>query len=91
MAVEITEVQRELNGIEYLIEVEVYASLTDESFDHEFGTESAWGIEVDSIDISTVYDLEGNVITSRKIIQQLENILDIDDKEFEDLEFDFSE
>ena len=28
------------------IEVEVPCRLTDESFDHEFGTERAWGIEL---------------------------------------------
>ena len=91
MASVFIEIERELNDINYLVEVEVFAYLVDESFDHAFGTESAWGIELDSLDVITVYDQEGNVVTSRKIIQQLENIIDLDDSEFKNLDFDFSE
>lgn len=92
MTSEIAIVEKELNGNEYIIEVEVWAKMVDESFDHAFGThDPGYSIELTEIEISTVYDLDDNVITSRTIIKQLENMLDIDDKEFEDLDFDFSE
>lgn len=90
MATAYEEKEYNLNGDNYLVEVEIYASMVDESFDHEFGThDPGYSIDIEGVEIMTVYDLEGNVITSRKIIQQLENLVDADD--FEDVEFDFSE
>jgi hypothetical protein len=80
------ETYYELNGIEYLVEVAVEGKLVDESFDHEFGTESAFSAEVESVEIITVYGEYGKVITSRAIIGQLENMVDVED--FEDVEFD---
>ena len=90
MATAYEEKEYELNGVNYLVEVEVYGRMVDESFDHEFGThDPGFSVEIESVEIMTVYDLEGNVITSRKIIGQLENVVDADD--FDDVEFDFSE
>ena len=90
MAVSYEEKQYELNGVDYLVEVEIYAHLVDGSFDHAFGTHDPGpDLEIDGVEIMTVYDLEGNVITSRKIIQHLENLVDAED--FSDVDFDFSE
>jgi hypothetical protein len=89
MALTVEEKELEYNGVKYYVDVEVYGELVDESFDHEFGTESCWGVEVTGIDIATVTNEEGNIITSRTIISALENLLDLED--FEDVEFDFSE
>ena len=89
MALTVEEKELEYNGLKYYVEVEVYGELVDESFDHEFGTESLWGVEVTGIDIATVTNEEGNIVTSRKIISALENLLDIED--FNETEFDFSE
>jgi hypothetical protein len=85
MAVSYQEKEYDLNGVNYLVEVEVYGNLVDDSFSHEFGTEYLTSIEIDSVEIMTVYDHEGNVITSRTIIKQLENIVDADD--FDDVDF----
>lgn len=90
MAVTYEEKEYSLNGVEYLVEVEIYAKLVSGAFDHEFGTHDPGDeIEIDGVEIMTVYDLEGNVITERAIIKQLENVVDADD--FDDVEFDFSE
>ena len=74
-----------LNGVNYLVEVEVYGVIVDDSFSHEFGTEYLTSIEIEGVQIMTVYNEDGEVVTSRTIIKQLENIVDADD--FEDVEF----
>ena len=92
MASEIIEIERDLNGVNYLIEVEVWANLVSGAFDHAFGThDPGYDIEIDSIDILTVYGKDGEVITSRAIIKSLEREIDVDDNEIIDIEFDFSE
>ncbi len=90
MASEILEIERDLNGQNYLIEVEVFASLVSGAFDHAFGTHDPGpDIELDSVDILTVYNNNGEVITDREKIKKLEKEIDLDD--FNDVEFDFSE
>ena len=81
------EKEYDLNGVNYLVEVEVHGKLVSGAFDHAFGThDPGTDIEIEGVDIITVYDHEGNVITSRSIIAQLENIVDADD--FEDVDFE---
>ena len=90
MAVEYIEREYHLNGIDYLVELEVYAVMVDESFSHEFGVhDPGHSVEIIEFNIVTVYDDEGDVITGRTVLNQLENIIDIED--FNDVEFDFSE
>jgi hypothetical protein len=90
MASEILEIERDLNGQNYLIEVEVWANLVSGAFDHAFGTHDPGpDIEVDQVDILTVYNNNGEVITDRETIKKLEKEIDVDD--FNDVEFDFSE
>jgi hypothetical protein len=90
MAVAYEEKEYQLDGVNYTVEVEIYARLVSGAFDHAFGTHNPGDeIEVDGMEIMTVYNDDGDVVTSRAIIQQLENIVDADD--FEDVEFDFSE
>jgi len=90
MAVAYEEKECILNGVNYLVEVEIYATLVSGAFDHAFGTHDPGpDLDIDGVEIMTVFDLEGNVITERAIIKQLENVVDADD--FEDVEFDFSE
>ncbi len=90
MASELLEIERDLNGQNYLIEVEVFARLVSGAFDHAFGTHDPGpDIELDGVDILTVYNNNGEVITDRETIKKLEKEIDLDD--FNDVEFDFSE
>ena len=89
MAVAYEEKEYELNGVNYLVEVEIYAKLVSGAFDHAFGTHDPGpDIEIEGVEIMTVYDLEGRLITNRSIIKQLENTVDVED--FSEVEFDFS-
>ena len=74
-----------LNGVNYLVKVEVYGKEVDASFSHGHGIQTATEIKLTGIHIMTVYNEDGEVVTSRTIIKQLENIVDADD--FEDVEF----
>jgi len=87
MAIAYEDKEIELNGITYLCEVEIEGKLVDDSFDHEFGTEYLCSVELVSVEIVTVYDQDDNVVTKRRIISALENLIDIED--FEDVDFDF--
>ena len=90
MAVTYLEKEYDLNGVNYLVEVEVYAKLSSRAFSHEFGIHDPGGfdVEIESVSIITVYDEDGEVVTSRGILQQLENCIDADDFNDEDLDFD---
>ena len=88
MAVTYEEKEIELNGVNYLCEVEIEGSLVDDSFSHEFGIELASSVEITGVEIITVYDESDNVVVKRRIISALENLISIED--FEDAEFDFS-
>ena len=81
MAVAYTEREYDLNGVNYLVEVEVYAKLSSRAFSHEFGVHDPGGfdVEIDSVSIITVYDEDGEVVTTRAILQQLENTVNADD------------
>ena len=86
MAVSYEEKEYQVNGVNYLVEVEIYGKETDASFSHGHGIQTQTSTEITGLEIMTVYDLEGKVITSRSIIAQLENIVDTDD--FEDVDFE---
>ena len=73
MAITYQDKEVELNGVNYLCEVEVQGIQVDESFSHAFG----------------VHDESDKVVTKRRIISALENLIDTGD--FEGVEFDFSE
>jgi hypothetical protein len=68
----------ELNGINYLVDIEVEGNFTDESFSHEFGIERAVGFELVGLIVTQVQDEKG-IVTSPTIIKQIENSLDLDD------------
>jgi hypothetical protein len=75
----------ELNGITYLVDLDLFGEVTDESFSHEFGIEKAWGFELTGLEVVQVQSEEG-IITSPTIIKQIENRLDLDD--FKHIDFD---
>jgi hypothetical protein len=76
----------EFNGVNYLCELEIYGQFIDESFDHAFGThDPGHSVEIESVEIMTVYDAEGEVVTKRRIISALENLIDAED--FDDVDF----
>ena len=75
----------ELNGITYLVDIELCGEVTDESFSHEFGIENATGIELTSLEVLTVTNEQG-IVTNTEIIKQIENRLDLDD--FKNVDFD---
>ena len=49
------------------IYAEVEASITDDSFDHEFGTEHVQGLEIDILRFYQVIEKDGNVVFSSNI------------------------
>ena len=75
----------ELNGISYLVDIEICGEVTDESFSHEFGIEHATGFELTSLEVLTVTNEQG-IVTNTEIINQIENRMDLDD--FKHVEFD---
>ena len=68
----------ELNGITYLVDIELWGEATDESFSHEFGIEYQEGFELTSLEVLTVTNEQG-IVTNTEIINQIENRLDLDD------------
>jgi hypothetical protein len=64
------------NGLNFFVDLDVTAKLVDGSFSHGFGLESCKEIEFDSSDLETVCDHEGNVVTNRKLINEIENRID---------------
>jgi len=85
MSTTVYEHEIELNGITYLVDIELYGECIDESFDHEFGTEEAWGFELTGLEVVQVMSEEG-IVTNLEIINKIENRLDLDD--FNDVDFD---
>jgi len=85
MTTTVYEHEFELNGITYLVDVELYGEVTDESFDHEFGTEYLEGFELTGLEVVQVMSEEG-IVTNLEIINQIENRLDLDD--FNHVDFD---
>ena len=90
MAITYQDKEVELNGVNYLCEVEVQGIQVDESFSHAFGVhDPGSSVEITGVEIITVYDENDKVVTKRRIISALENLIDTGD--FEGVEFDFSE
>jgi len=79
----------EFNEKEYYVEVEVEGIITDESFDHEFGTEVQWGQEIVGAEVVSCLDEDDKEVTNKEILEYMDKY--IKDENFEDVEFDFYE
>ena len=83
----------ELKGIVYNVEAGLTAVLTDESFDHEFGTQEDWGQEITDIEVVSCLDENDKEVKDKIILKEITSIVedtDFDDEEFDFGEFDFS-
>lgn len=89
MSTVIVEIEVEFKGDLFYADVEVEGELTDESFDHEFGTQEAWGEEVIGAKLLSCEDDEGNQVTDKEILDFVKK--HIENEEFEDVGFDFSD
>ena len=79
----------ELNNLIYNVEVELTAVLTDESFDHEFGTQEDWGQEISDIEVLSCLDENDKDVKDETILKEITSI--VEDTDFDDEEFDFSD
>ena len=79
----------ELNNLIYNVEVELTAVLTDESFDHEFGTQEDWGQEITDIKVLSCLDEDDKDVKDETILKEITSI--VEDTDFDDEEFDFSD
>ncbi len=86
-ASELIETEITVNETTYTVELDLTAQLVDDSFSHEFGTEYLTSVELIEAEIETVYNEEGEVITSREIITQIENRIDLNDFDYVEFEF----
>lgn len=77
-----------IGDIEYQLEISVHGKQTDESFSHEFGIKEEYGQEVTGAELFSCKDEEDNEVFDSEILKQVNK--HIEDKEFEDIEFDFS-
>ena len=85
----IVNLEIEFNEKEYYVEVEVEGRMTDESFDHEFGTEVQWGQEVVEAKMVSCLDEDDKEVTDKETLDFINKY--IEGEEFEDVEFDFYE
>ena len=79
----------ELKNLIYNVEVELTAVLTDESFDHEFGTQEDWGQEISDIEVLSCLDENDKDVKDETILKEITSI--VEDTDFDDEEFDFSD
>jgi len=79
----------EINNLIYNVEVELTAVLTDESFDHEFGTQEDWGQEITNIKVLSCLDEDDKDVKDETILKEITSI--VEDTDFDDEEFDFSD
>jgi hypothetical protein len=79
----------EINNLIYNVEVELTAVLTDESFDHEFGTQEDWGQEITDIKVLSCLDEDDKDVKDETILKEITSI--VEDTDFDDEEFDFSD
>ena len=86
-ATKLIETEITVNNTTYQVDLDLTAQQTDASFSHGFGHESATEVEVIEAEVETVYNMEGEVITSREIILQIENRVDLEDYASEEFEF----
>jgi len=78
----------ELKSLVYNVEVGLTAVLTDESFDHEFGTQEDWGQEITDIEVLSCLDEKDKEVKDETILKEITSI--VEDTDFDDEEFDFS-
>ena len=82
MAQKTKQFEKELifNNKEYIYTFEITCELVDNSFDHEFGTESASGvqaIEIETVDLWSVkFERE---LTGTKLISEIKDSIDINE------------
>tara|TARA_R110000744_G_scaffold348724_1_gene454341 strand:+ start:231 stop:533 length:303 start_codon:yes stop_codon:yes gene_type:complete len=79
----------ELKSLVYNVEVGLTAVLTDESFDHEFGTQEEWGQEITDIEVLSCLDENDKDVKDETILKEITSI--VNDTDFDDEEFDFSD
>ena len=84
----IIETEIKVNDTVYDIDLELTAQIVDDSFSHEFGTEHRSSVEVVEAEVQTVYNSEGEVVTSREVITQIENRVDIENYTSEEFDFE---
>lgn len=83
-------VQVTVNEVSYAVDLTATAKLVDGSFSHDFGTEYLTSIEMEDIEIETVYDGEGDIVTSTEIIKAIARNIDQEDylDQFEGSDFE---
>lgn len=79
----------ELKSLVYNVEVILTAVLTDESFDHEFGTQEDWGQEITDIEVLSCLNENDKEVKDEAILKEITSI--VEDTDFDDEEFDFSD
>lgn len=72
----IEDIEVNYNGLDFFVDLDVTAKLVDGSFSHGFGLESCQEIEIDSSEVETVYNHEGDIVTSREIVTAIKNLID---------------
>ena len=65
-----------INGRFFFVELEVTAELVDESFSHEFGVEKSSSIEINSAEISRVFNEDDQEIKDKTILKMVKNNID---------------
>ena len=71
-------IERELtiNGRFFFVELEVTAELVDESFSHEFGIEKSSSIEINSAEISRVFNEDDQEIKDKTLLEMVQKNID---------------
>jgi len=67
----IEDVEVVVNEVNYIVDLTATAKLVDGSFTHDFGTEYLTAIEMEDIEIETVYTEEGDIVTSSETIKAI--------------------
>ena len=68
------------NGKEYIYTFEITAELVDNSLDHEFGTESASGVQAIKIGTVELWSVKfERELTGKKLINEIKDSIDINE------------
>ena len=68
------------NGKEYIYTFEITCKLVDNSFDHEFGTESASGVQAIEIETVNLWSVKfERELTGTKLINEIKDLIDINE------------